>query len=222
MSRFALLFDLDGTLVDTDDLHFAAFGALLAERGVAFSRNDYRERVMGRPNTAIMAEFFPGEEHRHAEIADAKEAAFRAMLGARVEPVAGAEALMAWAAAEGAGIAVVTNAPRTNAEAMLAAIGLGPRIHTLVIGEECARPKPDPLPYREAMARLGVTPAQSVAFEDSPSGLRAARGSGAHVVGLSTGLPSARLRDAGAHHVIADFTDPALMGVLQSLKARAA
>jgi beta-phosphoglucomutase len=222
MSRFALLFDLDGTLVDTDDLHFKAFGALLAERGAPFSREDYRDRVMGRPNTAIMAEFFPGEEHRHAEIADAKEATFRAMLDARVEPVAGAATLITWAEAEGAGIAVVTNAPRANAEAMLKATGLADRIETLVIGEECARPKPDPLPYREAMARLGVTPARAVAFEDSPSGLRAARASGAHVVGLSTGLPQARLLEAGAHRVIADFTDPALMGVLQSLKARAA
>jgi beta-phosphoglucomutase len=222
MSPFALLFDLDGTLVDTDDLHFAAFGALLAERGAPFSRDDYRDRVMGRPNAVIMADFFPGEAHRHAEIAETKEAAFRAMLGARVEPVAGAAALVDWAEAEGAGIAVVTNAPRSNAEAMLAAIGLADRIGTLVIGEECARPKPDPLPYRDAMARLGVTPARAIAFEDSPSGLRAARASGAHVVGLATGLPEARLLAAGAHRVIADFTDPALTGVLHSLKARAA
>jgi beta-phosphoglucomutase-like phosphatase (HAD superfamily) len=105
---------------------------------------------------------------------------------------------------------------------MLAAIGFADRIGTLVIGEECARPKPDPLPYREAMARLGVTPARAIAFEDSPSGLRAARASGAHVVGLATGLPEARLLAAGAHRVIADFTDPALTGVLHSLKARAA
>jgi len=222
MSRFALLFDLDGTLVDTDDLHFKAFGALLAERAAPFSRADYRDRVMGRPNAAIMAEFFPGEDDRHAALAEAKEAAFRAMLGARVEPVAGAAALIARAAADGVGIAVVTNAPRANAEAMLNATGLSDRIEALVIGEECARPKPDPLPYREAMARLGATPARAIAFEDSPSGLRAARAAGVHVFGLTTGLAPEAVLQAGAHHAIADFTDPAPWDALQSLKARAA
>lgn len=222
MSRFALLFDLDGTLVDTDDLHFKAFGALLAETGAPFTRADYRDRVMGQPNAAIMAAFFPGEDHRHAALADAKEAAFRAMLGARIEPVAGARALIDRAAAEGVGIAVVTNAPRANAEAMLTATGLADRIDTLVIGEECARPKPDPLPYREAMARLAVTPARAIAFEDSRSGLRAARASGARVFGLTTGLRPAEVLQAGAHHAIADFTDPAPWDLLQSLRARAA
>jgi HAD superfamily hydrolase (TIGR01509 family) len=222
MRRLALLFDLDGTLIDTDDLHRAAFGALLAERGRTLCAEDYRTNVMGRPNSAIMPHLFPGEEHRHAELADAKEAAFRAMLDVRVEPVAGAAALIDRAAAEGAGIAVVTNAPRANAEAMLAAAGLADRIEALVIGEECARPKPDPLPYREAMARLGTTPAQALAFEDSPSGLRAARTSGALVFGLTTGLSPDALLQAGAHHVIADFTDPAPWGALQMLKARVA
>ena len=58
----------------------------------------------------------------------------------------------------------------------------------MVIGDECARPKPDPEPYRAAMRALGVTPSRAVAFEDSRSGLRAARGAGALVFGLTTGL----------------------------------
>ncbi len=118
---------------------------------------------------------------------------FRASLAGSVEPVAGIHALLDWAEADGAGCAVVTNAPRDNAVAMLAAASLAHRLPTLVIGDECARPKPDPAPYRAAMARLGVTPSRSVAFEDSRSGLRAARASGAHVFGLSTGLTAEEL-----------------------------
>ena len=117
---------------------------------------------------------------------------------------------------------MVTNAPRANAEAMLAAAGLAARLPLLVIGEELPRAKPDPLPYQEAMRLLGVTPARSVAFEDSGSGLRAARASGAHVFGLTTGLAPDALRQAGAHKVIADFTDPALWAHLEQLKARVA
>ena len=58
----ALLFDLDGTLVDTDHLHHGAFRAILAERGRALSLADYRAHIMGHPNDAILARFFPGED----------------------------------------------------------------------------------------------------------------------------------------------------------------
>ena len=223
MTRAALLFDLDGTLVETDDLHHAAFAGILAEDGRALSFADYRDRILGKPNVEIMAWLMPdAAPERHAEIADRKEAAYRAMLAAEFEPVAGVRPLLDWAEANGVGVAVVTNAPRLNAEAVLAATGLAGRIATLVIGEECARPKPDPLPYQEAMRRLGVTPSGSIAFEDSRSGLRAARGAGALVFGLTTALPAAELLQAGAHQAIPDFTDPALWVALNALKARVA
>ena len=74
----------------------------------------------------------------------------------------------------------------------------------------------------KASAREGVTPSRAVAFEDSRSGLRAARACGAHVFGLSTGLASDELLNAGAHQVIADFTAPALWAYLDTLKARVA
>ncbi len=219
MSRTALLFDLDGTLVDTDHLHHAAFAAILGERGRALSMVEYRTHIMGHPNHDILARFFPGED---MDVLDRKEAMFRESLAESVEPVAGIHALLDWAEANEAGCAVVTNAPRDNAVAMLAAASLAQRLPTLVIGDECVAAKPDPAPYRAAMAALGATPSRSVAFEDSRSGLRAARGAGAHVFGLSTGLSPEELRQAGAHQVIADFTDPALWAHLEATRARVA
>lgn len=222
MTRAALLFDLDGTLVDTDHLHHAAFSDLVAPFGGSLSFADYKSNVMGRPNTEIMAYLLPGQPARHTELADAKEAAYRARLADRIEPISGIHAVLDWAGAEGIGIAVVTNAPRANAEAVLAAAGLGPRFEIVVIGEECARPKPDPMPYQEAMRRLGATPSRAIAFEDSRSGMRAARASGAHSIGLTTGLTAQELLQAGAHATIPDYTDPALWATLQALKARVA
>jgi HAD superfamily hydrolase (TIGR01509 family) len=219
MARIALLFDLDGTLVDSDHLHHAAFAALLAEDGRTLSMAEYKARIMGHPNAAIGPFLFPDDPVRAADAIETKEAAFRASLAASVEPVAGIHALLDWAEAAGAATAVVTNAPRANAEAMLAAAGLAERLTELVIGDELARPKPDPLPYTEAMRRIGATPARAIAFEDSASGLRAARGSDAHVFGVATGLPAADLLQAGAHAVIADFTAPALWSHLTQLEA---
>lgn len=213
----ALLFDLDGTLVDTDHLHHAAFSTILAERGRGLTIDDYRAHIMGQPNAAILERYFPGED---AAILARKEAMFRESLAASVEPVPGIHALLDWAEANGAGCAVVTNAPRDNAIAMLAAASLAHRLPTVVIGDECERPKPDPAPYRAGMAALGATPSRSVAFEDSRSGLRAARASGAHVFGLTTGLAPAELVNAGAHATIADFEDSALWAHLETLKTR--
>ncbi|MEL6680814.1 MAG: HAD hydrolase-like protein, partial [Pseudomonadota bacterium] len=143
-----LLFDLDGTLVDTDHLHHAIFAEMLGETGYDLSLAEYKTHIMGQPNGAIMSRYFPGREAEHEAIADAKEAEFRARLGRGLDPIPGAVALLDWADAHALPRAVVTNAPRANAEASLAAIGLADRFDTVIIGAECARPKPDPLPYR--------------------------------------------------------------------------
>lgn len=222
MSRPALLFDLDGTLIDSDRLHLAAFQTILSEIGAPdLTEADYKARIMGHPNVEIGGFLFPGRTDVVA-LLDRKEALFRDSLAASVDPLAGVHDVLDWAGDNGFGVAVVTNAPRDNAEAMLAAAGLADRFAELVIGDECARPKPDPAPYREGMRRLGATPSTSIAFEDSRSGLRAARGAGATVFGLTTGLTAEDLRQAGAHHTVVDYTDPALWGALQSLKARVA
>jgi HAD superfamily hydrolase (TIGR01509 family) len=222
VTRLALLFDLDGTLVESDPLHLAAFNAVLAPFGRTLDMDGYQTHVMGRPNSEIMARLLPGESRNHEDLAIHKEAMFRDSLPDQIEPVAGIHALLDWSDENGAGLAIVTNAPRKNAEAMLAACGLAGRFETIIIGDECARPKPDPLPFQEAMRALGTNPSRSIAFEDSPSGLRAARASGARVFGLRTGLEDAQLRQAGAHQSIQDFTDPALLTYLQTVKATAA
>jgi beta-phosphoglucomutase-like phosphatase (HAD superfamily) len=94
MTRIALLFDLDGTLVDTDHLHLASFQAVLAEIGGAtLAQADYRARIMGHPNADIADFLFPGDPRADALI-DRKEALFRTRLAAAVAPVAGAHAIL--------------------------------------------------------------------------------------------------------------------------------
>lgn len=214
MTRIALLFDLDGTLVDSDPLHHAAFADLLAERGRELTIEEYRATIMGQHNPDLLATVFPGED---MSILDRKEAMFRQRLADSVEPIAGIHELLDWAETRDAAVAVVTNAPRDNAAAMLAATSLAHRLPTVVLGDDCVRAKPHPDPYQEAMRRLDVTPSRAVAFEDSRSGLRAARASGAHVFGMMTGLGRQDLLDAGAHEAIPDFTDPALWAYLETL-----
>jgi HAD superfamily hydrolase (TIGR01509 family) len=211
----ALLFDLDGTLIDSDPLHAAVFIEMFAERGITIDAEFYKTHIIGKHNAEIFGELFPGEDA--AVMADLKEARFRDKLGTSAPPIPGLPALYDRAKRLGWPMAVVTNAPRENADWSLAAIGYGGAFDSVVLGDECKRGKPDPEPYLEAMRRLNVQPAQAIAFEDSPSGLRAARASGALSIGLRTSLDNTALRAAGAHFTIRDFDDPVLHEVLTDI-----
>ncbi len=203
----ALLFDLDGTLVDSDADHLAAFQTVFAPLGIALDRATYAREIMGASNAMIGERFLAHlPEAERAAVLDAKEAAYREGLGA-VAPTRGAAELLAHAAARGVPCAVVTNAPRANAEKVLAAIGLAERLPVLVIGAELPRSKPDPLPYLTGLALTGARAENAVAFEDSLSGVRAAAAAGIAVVGITTGLTADRLIEAGAIFAAADFTD---------------
>lgn len=215
----ALLFDLDGTLLETDHLHARVFAEIFAEHGRQIDEAFYLDRIQGRQNAGIFAEHFPGADA--AALADDKEARFRVLLGDTAAPMPGLTDLLDRARAAGWGLAVVTNAPAENARAMLAAIGLSDAFDTLVLGDDCPAGKPDPAPYAEAMRRLGAAPGRSVAFEDSRAGLASAAAAGARTVGVTSSLPAETLRAAGARHVIRDFTDPALAPALEPLNRRA-
>jgi HAD superfamily hydrolase (TIGR01509 family) len=211
-----LLFDLDGTMTDTDALHLAAYNGLLAPFGRDMSLAYYRAHVMGAPNDAIMQRLFPDRgADDHAAFAAAKEAAFRASVD-RLEPLAGLLELLDWADAAGCARAVVTNAPRANAEMMLDGLGLKARFPTLVIGEELAHGKPHPLPYLTGLERTGSVAERALAFEDSLSGVRSASAAGIRTVGMLTSLSEAALREAGARSVAADFRDRGLWELLQA------
>ena len=201
-----LLFDLDGTMILSDPLHVAVFADLFAERGRRIDAGFFRDRIQGRLNADIFAEFFPDEDG--AALADLKEARFRDRLGTSAAPVRGLPALLDEAAEAGLALAVVTNAPARNADAMLSAMGLADRFDAVVIGDALPRGKPDPLPYVTGLERLGLAPEEALAFEDSVSGVTAATRAGIATVGIRSSLDDAALRAAGAVASIHDYTDP--------------
>ncbi len=212
----ALLFDLDGTLTNTDEIHFKVWQEELQPYGLSLDREFYNQHFSGRLNQAIVAELLPHlSAAAAAALSDRKEAEFRRRAQGELQPLAGLSAILQWATVQQLQQAVVTNAPVANAELMLQALGLSTHFHTVVIAEQLERGKPDPLPYQVALARLGVAAQAAVAFEDSPSGLRAAVAAGILTVGVaSTHLPG-DLYALGAKLVIQDFADPALLELLQ-------
>ncbi|WP_313430590.1 HAD-IA family hydrolase [Pseudomonas sp.] len=214
----ALLFDLDGTLTDTDTLHLQAFRQLLHDHdGRELTQEQFDAQVSGRANGELFAELFPlaGASERKA-LADRKEALFRDLSPA-LQPMPGLLRLMDHARACNIGMCVVTNAPRLNAEHMLKAMGLGDRFEHVLVAEELERAKPDPLPYLAGLQRLEAVAGQALAFEDSLPGVTAASGAGIFTVGVATTQTPERLLAAGAKLVVQDFNDPQLWELIETM-----
>jgi len=212
----ALLFDLDGTLANTDPIHFSTWKDELKPHGLEIDREFYDQNFSGRLNAAIVAHLLP---HLSVEAGEAlsarKEAEFRRRASGELQPLAGLMNVLQWANSQHLKQAVVTNAPVANAEFMLQVLGLEQHFQTVVIAEHLERGKPDPLPYQVALERLGVSAQSAVAFEDSPSGIRAAVGAGVLTVGIASTHKPEELYAVGAKLVVTDFAAPDLNELLK-------
>ncbi len=212
-----MLFDLDGTLADTDPLHFIAWRQSLAAHGVALEEQDYHRQISGRGNPDIIRGFLPDLGAAEVDaLADGKEIAYRT-LAARLTEIAGLSALLALCKARGLKVGLVTNAPRENAVHVLAALGVTSAFEQLVVAQETPRGKPDPAPYALGLQRLGLRAEEALAFEDSPSGVVSARGAHIRTVGISRAHAPNVLREAGAELVVKDFSEPPLASLLAQL-----
>lgn len=211
-----LLFDIDGTLFDSDPHHYRAFRELLVGYGITLTEDMFQTQITGRQNAQITAELFPGwTSDQRAAFSDAKEAKFREICRAEGLPrIAGLDELFAWISERRLPRAAVTNAPRVNAEFMLDIIGKRDFFDILIIGDECANAKPDPEPYIVASRALGLHPTDCVAFEDSPSGATAAATSGAYTIGILSSATPENLLAVGCQCCIRDYTAPVLWDYL--------
>src|SRR6478735_2984352 len=216
----ALLFDIDGTLANTDPLHLKAFNQVLGPRGHVFDHARFSRELQGFANVSIGERFLPDEApERRALILGEKEEVFRTLVAGQIEPLPGLMALLDRTDAAGIPMVAVTNAPRLNAELLLSGLGITHRFKTLVIGDELPHGKPHPLPYQEGLRFVGASAAASIAFEDSRSGVQSATAAGIPTVGIRTSLSHADLVGAGAAASAAAFDDPDLLARLSSAMA---
>lgn len=213
----AILFDLDGTLADTNPLHYRAWERILRDFDRTLTPAFYADRISGRTNAEIIADILPQLDPAAArDLADRKEAQFRD--SARdLQPLAGLHRLLDWARDRRLRLGVVTNAPPANARFMLAALNLQDAFETLVLAEDAPPGKPDPAPYRLGLDRLETPPERAIAFEDSPSGARSAVGAGIRTFGMMTTHGAAELEPLGVCGLLRDFSDRALWDLLETL-----
>lgn len=213
----AILFDLDGTIVNTDPLHYQAWREMLLSYGVEIDETFYKSRISGRLNPEIVKDILPQlSPSAGQKVAEEKEALFR-QLALHLQPLSGFSELLAWTETHQLKRALVTNAPRLNTEFMLELLGIKAAFHTIVLADDCIAGKPDPAPYQVALKNLGITAENAIALEDSPSGIRSAVGAGIRTIGITSTQSPQVLQEIGAFMTIPDFTDLQMWTFLNSL-----
>jgi beta-phosphoglucomutase-like phosphatase (HAD superfamily) len=198
----AVLFDMDGVVIDTRQSVAAFWRAFAAERGVTLSPDDFADHVFGVPAGHTLTALFPGVS---------LDAAFRERVrdyeqGLAYVEVPGLTGFVGCLRVGGVPTALVTSGEGWKVEAMAGQLGLAGAFDAVVTATDVRRGKPDPEGYALAARRLGVPGACCLVFEDSPSGVRAAVAAGSRCIGVQGGRLARRLLDSGAWAVVADFT----------------
>lgn len=212
----AILFDLDGTLADTDSIHFAVWQDILVRYELDIDRSFYRQRISGRTNSKIIKDIIPQLTLEDAwKLATEKEESYRRLAHCLL-PTPGLDRLVELTERANIKKAVVTNAPEDNAVYMLKVLRLTDTFPTVILAKDAPPGKPDPAPYQLALDRLMVKSHQAIAFEDSMAGIRSAVGAGIYTIGVTSSHTAEDLLNAGASMTVNDFNDQQLWQFLDA------
>jgi beta-phosphoglucomutase len=190
----AVLWDLDGTLIDSEQYHWLAWRDTMLAEGVELTHPQFL-KTFGLRNDAIIPQWISGATPADiSRIGHAKELHYRGLLkDGGLVPLPGAAEWVHRLAADGWLQAVASSAPRENIDAVLAVLALGPVFQAVISAEDVTHGKPDPQVFLTAASRLGTAPTQSIVVEDAPAGVEAARRAGMRCIGVNrngTRLPA--------------------------------
>jgi beta-phosphoglucomutase len=212
-----VLWDLDGTLVDSAGHHWVAWRDTLAAEGRAVEPGDFANSF-GKRNDEILRELFGAGLARDwiERVSEAKEHAYRTLLHQRgLEPLPGAIEWLGRLHEAGWKQALASSAPLPNIDAVFRFLRLERFLDAVVSADEVGRGKPDPAVFLEAARRLGLAPERCVVVEDAPAGLEGARRAGMASVGVLSDHHPALEAD-----VVVPSLDAIRPGTFEALLAR--
>lgn len=193
-----IIFDLDGTLVDSHETHVECWLRYAAKEGIVLDR-DRVNRTFGMVNREIIRTFWPTEvsDEQMTQIAEGKEAMVRDMYRQNFPAMPGATRLVERMHAEGFTLAVGSSGPKENVDLACELLGIVPLLGAVVSGSDVKRGKPHPEIFLTAAERIGVPPEHCVVVEDATVGIQAARSAGMRCIAIqSTGHVESELKDA--------------------------
>jgi beta-phosphoglucomutase-like phosphatase (HAD superfamily) len=221
MKAAGLIFDMDGTMVDSMPFHAKSWSEFTRRHGIAIGIDELLRRTTGRNGVECMRELFDRElaEEQAVALVDEKEAIYRDLFAPVFAEVRGFRSFARGAMARGLKVAVGTAGDRHNIDFVFTRLKMDPPPHAVVGGDEGLPGKPEPAIFLEAARRIGVDAAQCIVFEDAPLGIEAARRAGMRAVAICSSHSAAELSGS---HVIAqarDFEELITTNFLESLDA---
>jgi sugar-phosphatase len=205
----ALLFDMDGVLIDSTPAVARVWHKWAMERG--FNPEEVVSRAHGRPSLATVREYLPNADHE-AENREVERREIEDLEG--VVPLPGSVDLLAtlpedrWT--------IVTSCTRRLAEVRLRAAGL-PIPRSMITSNDVTNGKPHPEPYAKAATILGFPPADCIVVEDAPAGVRAGKAAGARVIAFTTTVQSGEMLQAGADWILQNCAGIRLLDAKEGL-----
>ncbi len=206
MNSFAFIFDMDGVIIDSNPFHKIALRQFASNYGYHLDEEGLTKKIYGRTNKEWIPNLF-GRTLSADELnfyGEEKEQMFRNLYKNDIRSLAGLKLFLDQMDVLKIPRAIGTSAPRSNVDFVLAATGLKKYFNILLDESDVNQGKPNPEIYIKCAQRLNLPPAQCIVFEDSLSGLAAARAAGCPVVGVAT---THSTQELGTKVVIKDFTE---------------
>jgi HAD superfamily hydrolase (TIGR01509 family) len=172
-NTYGFLFDLDGTLVETEHIYYKVWEQILEEYNIQLTKEIYQQFIYSNSDSYVQKTLL--RSCSVEEISKKKDSYFLQRIG-EIGIVSGAHRFLAYVFLAGYPIGIVTNSNRATAEKILEQVGLNDFVSELVVSSECLRAKPYPDPYEKAIHNFGIPANRCIVFEDSPNGILSARG----------------------------------------------
>jgi beta-phosphoglucomutase len=207
-ANFAVIFDMDGTLIDNTPYHFKSWQMLYKKYGKGdLTKETYYTQISGVPVMETIKKVF-GNDHNETELKqlfNEKEEFYRKEYGPHVTPINGLETFLTGLKNTGIRMAMASSATVEDIDFILSHVPIRDDFNTIVDSTMASKPKPDPQIFLNAAAKLDMAPAKCIVFEDSLAGIKAANSAGMKVVAITTGHTADELHPVNM--VINDYTE---------------
>jgi beta-phosphoglucomutase family hydrolase len=183
----AVLWDMDGTLIDSEEFHWISWRDTLAKEGITITNEQFLSSF-GQRNDSILPQWLgaAASPERMARIANAKEELYRHLVRKNgISPLPGVADWVRQLHKDGWLQAVASAAPRANIDAILEALSATDIFQAIVSAEDVQHGKPDPEVYLTAASRVGVPPGRCIVVEDAVAGIEGSRRAGMRSIGVS-------------------------------------